>query len=458
MSVILENNATGVAVVTRPAGVRRDQFNYIEEYDYLQKYAPHAIPGYHEAYGSGLLTELIDLLEMTGTYASDQVKHAEKGRLMNRVTGATVAGNTFTCPVPHNAQPNMIVNISDGVREFQAYVDSVTNNTVFVALSTEAAGFDFTGSTVDIQIDFSNTWDKATGTFATGNVWDPKFYENQTQILKWRADEAESDMAHDTWLMLPDGEIRWTNVLVEQSNNLFRNIVAMTQFFGRQVEDGSDAATAGAPKGMKSVRQQVEERGNVVNGYFETIEDLQDMALIINEQGVKATNYCILCDLEQMNLLNAICASASPSSVNQYGTFPNGENMAIKLDFTSIKVSGITFWFKHLKALNDVTAFGGGRFRTTGMNFIAFPLDTTTIKESVDGTEKVKTSKYLNVLYRVKNGINRRLKMDIFGHGGTPQLEDKMTISYLSETTVQLVGANAWFVGAKGDAYYTYDA
>jgi hypothetical protein len=34
--------------------------------------------------------------------------------------------------------------------------------------------------------------------------------------------------------------------------------------------------------------------------------------------------------------------------------------------------------------------------------------------------------------------------------------EDKMTANFLSEMTNQVVGANAYFIGRKGAAYYSY--
>lgn len=448
---LLTNNATGPAVITRPAGVTRTQETFITVYDYLTQFMPHLLPELHYANGKGSITGVLALIGEEGTYASDQVKHAEMNRLHNRLTNVTYVGNTFTSPTPHNVQPNMVVLISDGVTRYQAYVDSVTSPTVFVALSKKVAGFNFQSAQVDISVDFSNTWDKATETFVTGNTWSPKFYENQTQIIKWRYDVAESDMAHDIWLETPNGPM-WCNTEIERSNTLFENIIELTHFFSDQTEVGSDAQVAGSPIGMKCVVQQVEERGNLVNGYIEEKEDLEDMALRLVEQGVDQDNIMVLCDLQQMNKFNNLAATVSPNAVNapNYGSFPNGEDMAIKLDFTRILISGKTFWFKHWKALNDPTILATGKFDTTGLTFLAFPMGKTAVKDEAGNVSK---QPYLKILNRVKGSVNRKRKIQIFGEGGTPQLADKMTISYLNESTNQLVGANAWFVGQKGTGY-----
>lgn len=447
------NNETGVAVILRPAGVTRGAENFITVYDYLTQYKPHLIPELYYANGKGSVTGMLALMGEEGTYASDQVKHAEMNRLHNRLTNVAVVGNVFTSPTPHNVQPNMVILISDGVKNYQAYVDSVTSPTVFVALSKKVSGFAFAGN-VDISVDFSNTWDKGTGTFVAGNTWNPKFYENQTQIIKWRYDVSESDMAHDIWLDTPDGP-RWCNTEIERSNTLFDNIVELTHFFSEQTEVGSAAQLAGSPIGMKCIVQQIEERGNVVTGYIETKEDLEEMALRIVEQGVDQDHYVVLCDLEQMNRFNTLASTVSPNAVNaaNFGTFPNGADMAIKLDFTSIMVSGKTFWFKHWKALNDPTILATGKFDTTGLSFLAYPMGKTSVK---DETGKVTKKPYIQILNRVQGNVNRKRQVKVFGPGGTQIIEDKMTIAYLNESTNQVVGANAYFVGRKGDDYYDF--
>ncbi len=442
---LLENNALGLAVITRPAGVKRDAYTFQTLYDYASKYKPDVVADLFYANGKGSITGMLSKIGMEGTYSSDQVKHAEMNRLHNRLTGVTFVGNTFTSPTPHNVQPNMVILISDGVKNHQAYVDSVISPTVFVALSKKATGFGFAPGTLDISVDFSNTWDKGTNTFVSGNTWNPKFYENQTQIIKWRYDEAESDMARDIWFETPEGP-RWTNTDIERTNTLFDNIVELTHFFSDQVETGSAAAGAGAPKGMKCVTQQVAERGNIINDFITDKADLQAIAKRIIRQGVDQDHYYVFCNIDQMDKFNDLAASVSPSAVNQYGTFPNGEAMAVYLDFQHIMVSGKHFWFKHWKVLDDPNILASGKFDTTGFNFLMFPMGKTRVK---DENGSVSKQPFLKVLHRAKGEINRKRKVQIFGAGGTPQLDDKMTISYTNESTNQLIGANAWFIGYK---------
>lgn len=446
-----DNNLTGASVITQPGGTKRTVENFITVYDYLTQYKPHLIPELHYANGKGSITGMLAVIGNEGTYASDVVQHAEMNRLHNRLKNVTVVGNTFTSPTPHNLQVNMVILIADGVKQAQAVVSSITSPTVFVALNKKVGVFNFAGS-VDISADFSNTWDKGTESFVAGNTWNPKYFQNYTQIIKWRFDVSESDMAHDIWLDTPDGP-RWCNTDIERSNTLFDNIVELTHFFSDRIETGSDAQLAGKPQGMKCIIQQVEERGNIANNYIETIADLQEIALRITEQGVDTTEYSFLCNLEQMNKFNNLMSLVSPAAVNtgSFGAFNNDKDMMLKLDFTSVLVSGITFYFKHWKLLNDPVILATGKFDTTGIAYLGIPMGKTSVK---DETGKVSKKPYLRVLHRMQGNVNRKRELKVFGPGGTQQVADKMSIFYLNESTNQVIGANAYFLGRKG-TYYT---
>jgi hypothetical protein len=81
-------------------------------------------------------------------------------------------------------------------------------------------------------------------------------------------------------------------------------------------------------------------------------------------------------------------------------------------------------------------------------------MGSMSIKNEQGNIEK---SPYLKVLYRANGNINRRRELKVFGPGGTPHEADTLSLQYLSEFTVQIVGANGWFVGSKDAGQYTYD-
>jgi hypothetical protein len=445
-----ENNLSGLSVIDQPAGVIATNANFKSLYDYTTQYQPHLVKDLHYANGKGSITGMLRVLAGEKTYASDVVQHMEMNRLHNKLKNVSVVGNVFTCSTPHNLRPNSVVKISDGVKEAQAYVDSVTSSTVFVALNDKEGDFDFVGA-VDIAADFSNRWDKGSKSFVKGRTWNPKKFENFTQITKERYDINESDMAATQWLSTPDGPV-WFNTELERTNTMFDNLVEITQFFGERAEEGSASQLAGKPQGMKGIIQQVEEGGNIGNGYIETIGDLQEMALRIKQQS-DCREYTVFADHEQMNLFNDLCANVNSAFLNgmNYGAFDNDMDMAIKLDFRSIYVSGVTFHFTSWMLLDDITLLAAGKFSTTGVAYLAIPMGKMAVQLDNGNTEQ---KPYLSVYNRVLGNVNRKRKTTIFGIGGTPQEDDKMTMLLLNESTNQVVGANAFFVGRKGSAYY----
>ncbi|HQZ26466.1 MAG TPA: hypothetical protein PLD18_14295, partial [Flavobacterium sp.] len=146
------------------------------------------------------------------------------------------------------------------------------------------------------------------------------------------------------------------------------------------------------------------------------------------------------------------CAGVNAAFLNgaTYGSFPNGKEMALALDFVSIFVSGITFHFTSWKLLDDPTLMSGGKFDTTGIAYFGLPMGKQTVQNMEGGTE---SKPYLSIYNRVKGNVNRKRKATIFGLGGTPQEDDKMTMLLLNESTTQVVGANAFFVGRRGVVY-----
>lgn len=443
------NNLTGVAVIDQPGGVLATNANFITLYDYAMQYVPELIPELHYANGKGSITGMLALLAGEKTYASDVVQHMEMNRLMNKLKNVTVVGNVFTSPTDHNLRPNMVVKVSDGVKEVQVYVESITTTKIFVGLNDKAGVYNFAGA-VDIVADFANRWDKGTKSFVKGRTWNPKKFENYSHITKERYDVAESDMAHTIWLETPDGP-RWCNTELERTNTLFDNLIELTQFFHERAADNAVSTAAGYTQGMNGIIPTVEKFGNISNNYIDTLGALQNIAKRAKLQ-TDCTEYTFFCNHEQMNYFNAICAGVNAAFLNgaTYGSFPNGKEMALALDFVSIYVSGITFHFTSWRLLDDPTLMSGGKFDTTGIAYFGLPMGKQTVQNPDETTE---SKPYLTIYNRVKANVNRKRKVTIFGLGGTPQEDDKMTMQLLNESTNQVVGANAFFVGRKGTFY-----
>lgn len=443
------NNLSGVALITNTAGLTATPYNFTTLYDYSTQFMPNLKGELFFANGSGSITGLLELIGQTGTYDSDMVKWGEMGRLHGRINSVTFAGNVFTSPTPHNLRVNQTILIVDSTgKEDFGQVSAITSSTVFTALSRTGASFAGLTGPVTISEDFSNSFAKGSESFANGRKWNPTINSNFSHIIKETYETSNSDRVQATWIDTPNGPM-WYSKEIERTFTLFDNIVDITHLLNVR-NATSAAATAGFEPGMKGIVQQVEERGNLFNGYITAIVDLEKIALCVVQQNPNVSEVLVPCDMTQMNYLNAIASTASASMVggSTFGTFVNQEEMYLKLDFTKIKVSGITFHFKHFRLLDDPSIYA---FNQSGISFLVIPWAMKQVE--MDG--KMAQKPYLDILYRNGNGINRRREVELFGKGGTPITKDVSRWQILSETTNRLLGASSWFVGRKLNTFYT---
>lgn len=446
------SNLAGDAIIDQPGGVLATSENFIELYDYAQQYMPELIPQLHMANGRGRITGFMRITQSEGTYSGDHIIHGEQGRLHNVLKDVAVSGNNFTSPTPHNLRVKDVIKISDGVVEKQATVSSITSDTVFVALNNASGAYGFTGN-VTVIADFSNAHAKGSEQFDKGKNWNPVLYKNFSHILKETYDVSKSNMVHQTWLVLPNGGARWYNLEMERTSELFDNKVELTNIFHERAEDASAAVGAGFEPGLKGVVQQIEERGNIGNSYLTSIDDLSKIARRAKQQGTCRV-FTVWADHTQMAYFRTMMAGVNAGYVNgaNYGVFQNSKDMALKLDFSSVLIDGVTFHFTPWTLLEDPTLMGATQFLSTNLACLIVPTGEAYATE--DGNTVSKP--YLTFRHRSDGQLNRKKEITIYGlPGGAPhpQRKDSMIADYLSEFTNQVIGANNFFAIRRGVFY-----
>lgn len=437
------NNLTGVAVIDQPGGVNATAENFIDLYSYAEKYQPELIPQLHMANGLGKITGLIRLIGAESTYESDQIQHAEQGRLHNVVKGATRATNTFTSTEDHQLRVNDTILISDGTSEDQATVTAVNSDTEFVATADSGAAWAIGTTGLDILVDFTNSWGKGTVNFTVSRRWNPTVYYNYSHILKEYYDINGSDMIHKSWIMTPDGP-RWFNFEMQRTMDLFDNKMEITQIFHQR-------KAAGSARGLNGLIPQVESRGNVANDYIQTIDDLSAIARRAKQQGT-CREFTLWADHTQMAFFRAMMANQNAyyTGGTNYGLFNNSKDMALMLDFKSVLVDGVTFHITPWAILEDPTLMGNAQFLATSIACLLVPSGNMYVNENGNTVSRP----YFSVRYRADGSYSRKRQVDIFGPNGTPQVRDAQSTLVLAEVTNQLVGANCFYVVRRGASYY----
>lgn len=447
------NNGSGVAIVDVPGGTLATNENFTTLYDYATQNSPELVKELYYTNGKGKLTGFLGAVGQKKTYASDTVQHMEIGRLHNKLRAVTFLGNVFTSPTPHNLRVGMVIEIADalGVKK-QATVSVVTSTTVFTALNNATGAYGLT-SPVNIVADFSNAFKPGSDPFDKGRIWNPSARINYTHILGETYEASNSKMTQKTWLQSANGSVKWANEEIERTNTLFDNLHENTHIFFTRLTDASAAASAGFAQGMKGIVQQIEQYGNVVNDYITTKADLDVLTYRMKQQNTGCREYTMHANHAQLVYLQTICATQNASFVNgtHWGSFSNDKEMALKLDFKSIYLNGITIHFSSLDILDDPTMYGDTNYAGSGINYILIPSGKTDVMR--DGNTV--STPYISIYHRKLEGEDRERKVQIFGIAGTPQKGDKTTVNFWSETTNEIAGANAFFVGNKGAAHYS---
>lgn len=434
---------TNPGISTSPSGQLQTSYNYISEYDYATVYKPELVMKLHPRYGNGLITGFCKITGSEKDYESDVVRHTEQGRLHQLVTGATVLGNVFTTPEPHNLRVGDTIMISDGTIEKQADVISVAGDaaasTEFTAANRDAGAFGF-GGAVSLFA-FSSDFAKGSSGFNTGRHWKPDHYKNFTHTMKEYFDVAESDVAHASWVQTPQGD-RWYSYDMERTRILMQNKVEMTHVFNRRAAEGSDAKNAGKG-GMVGIVPAIKARGNVGNGYITTLTQLDEICFRLKQQGA-GNVYTVWCDQYQLNHFSTMLGNINKAfdAGANYGVFQNNPKMALYLDFHSFVRNGVTFHLTPWRLLDDPTLLGGVNFKDTSLAALFVPSGEKMVSEN--GMTEAKP--YISIRSRVGGGANRKMKTKIFGLFGTETREDKVQVEYIAEQTNQLVGANEWLV------------
>lgn len=436
------DNLSGVAVMDQPAGTIATSDNFIDLYSYAEKYQPELIPQLHMRNGKGKITGLLRLIGAESSYASDQIQHAEEGRLHNVIKNVSFTAGTFTSPTAHNLRVGDTIKISDGVStEAQGTVTVVSSTTVFDATNDAGGAFTFAGN-VDILVDFSNSFEKGTEGFKETRRWSPDVVVNHTHILKETYETNASDMIHKSWIDTPDGP-RWFNHEMQRTSDLFDNKVELTQLL-------HERKAAGNAKGVNGVVPQIESRGNLGNEYIQTIGDLSDIARRAKQQG-GCREFTVWADHTQMRYFREMMAGVNAHYANggNYGLFNNSADMALMLDFKSVYVDGVTFHFTPWALLEDPTLLGNAKFLATSIACLIVPSGNKYVKENGNTV----TKPYLSIRYRQDGNYSRKREVKIFGPNGTQQSKDAQTTEFLSEFTNQVIGANEYFVVRRGTFY-----
>ncbi|MCP1996655.1 hypothetical protein [Flavobacterium sp. HSC-61S13] len=439
-----ENNLNGLSVITDTNNeLRRTPENFTSLLNYSSQFQPGLMKELVYENGKGSILGLIKAVSKgkSEPYQNDYIQYAVTNRLHNLLKDVVVVGNEFTSTADHKLRPRDVIRITDGDKVFQAIVSSVISDKKFIALNDGLEPF--TEGNVDVMADFSSRFRKGDTPFEVGKKWDPKMRMNYTHVHKDFFKVSDSDLANSTWIETPAGP-KWVNFEMERFYTSFDNQWELTLVLHERAHDNSDSAKANFDQGMFGLAQQVKMHGNIAEDYIRSTKDLSNLAKRAKQQGT-CREFTYYVDHDQMALFREMMSGVNSSFLNgsNYGAFNNDKDMALNLDFVSVKIDGVQFHFTSWSVLDDPTLLGAAKFKSSELKYLGIPSGVTHITENGNAI----TRPYLDILYRQNDLVNRNKQTKFWGVLGQQSKDDTSSVELITEGTNRAIALNNYFIG-----------
>jgi len=431
--------------------------NYITNFNFLNQYMPDVYEQEFARYGNRSVASFLRGVSAELPFSSDLIKWTEEGRLHTKYEGMTpsaYSSGTQTFTVASGAmifrrnQTVLLHSPSLGISK-KAIISADPTATSFDVSYYEAVpGNPFPTGTVTAYV-YGSEFRKGTTGIEGSLEADPMFFDAKPVIIKDAYTVSGSDMAQVGWVEVVEAGKKsylWYLKSEGETRRRFEDYLEMMMVEHQEAAPTSAAlaylSTSATPSaGSTGLFSSVETNGNVWSGGVpSTLSDWDSIVGRLDKQGAIAENV-IFNDrefgFEIDNMLAGVNAAFAGGA--SYGMFENDKEMALNLGFTGFR-RGYDFYKTDWKYLNDATLRGG--ITTGGINGILIPAGSMNVYDQVLGENA--TRPFLHVRYRKSEAEDRKYKSWVTGGAGgaSNSREDKMTVDFLSERALCVLGAN----------------
>ncbi len=430
--------------------------NYITNFNFLNQYMPDVYEQEFARYGNRSVASFLRGVSAELPFSSDLIKWTEEGRLHTKYEGMTpsaYSSGTQTFTVASGAmvfrvnQTVLLSSPSLGISK-RAIINNVTATSFDVSYYEAVPGNPFPTGTVTAYV-YGSEFRKGTTGIEGSLEADPMFFDAKPVIIKDAYTVSGSDMAQVGWVEVVEAGKKsylWYLKSEGETRRRFEDYLEMMMVEHQEAAPTSAAlaylSTSATPSaGSTGLFSSVETNGNVWSGGVpSTLSDWDSIVGRLDKQGAIAENV-IFNDrefgFEIDNMLAGVNAAFAGGA--SYGMFENDKEMALNLGFTGFR-RGYDFYKTDWKYLNDATLRGG--ITTGGINGILIPAGSMNVYDQVLGENA--TRPFLHVRYRKSEAEDRKYKSWVTGGAGgaSNSREDKMTVDFLSERALCVLGAN----------------
>ena len=294
----------------------------------------------------------------------------------------------------------------------------------------------------DVLVVIGNEW--AEGTDQPKSILSfPIEYTNKTIIMKESFEVTGSEATNVVWMKVqgPDGKEGYLWYLKGENDTYrrFQNYMEMMMLLG---ESASNAEVTGANiNGQQGLLPFIEANGSVLNyaaGTFNGL-DVDDIVKAVDrERGAKENALYAGLNLS-LELDDTIAAySAAYNGGAQFGTFANGEEMALKLGFKSFTRGGYTFHKSTYDPFSYQGMLGAAGTNYEGYGFLV-PMDTRKDARTGDSIPS------LRIRYKEAGGYSREMEHWFTGSAvlqDPTEETDRLKCHYRTERGFEGYGGN----------------
>jgi hypothetical protein len=401
---------------------------------------------------------------MVGT-SSEKVEHYEEGSIFKAFTIASAVAGTGADAGKIVLTLNAASHTADGKHSYPRLEDTVvitSNSTQWTvhkkdtsvnnAHKLTVAPISDTDTIADLTALASVKAYIPTNSFAegsdspTGRTGDSVRYEYQTQIFKEAYEVTGSADTTESYIWVPgkDGVKRpfYTIRGEAATADRFRAEIAMGLLIGKKSKSGLVDASGNSKRTAEGLIPIVERSG--VEQLFATTPTLDDLEALIKKLNVKRAcdEYMFRPDHDLNVKLDRLISSEMQENAIRYEMI-GGKEKARLAGFNTFAIGSYTFHKQEMKVFNHSELLGNDPKYT--MFSLLIPLGF-----KKDPKNK-KDQAQLQVRFKEGNGINRAY--DVWEFGGQAKNrsngQDKRTVTYLSEQTLQVMGAGDFGIFKK---------
>lgn len=357
--------------------------------------------------------------------------------------GAAIApgdsGSVVFSDADHRVRTGDNLNIIIGGDRVAVQVTAVTVGVSFAATPKDSTwGITVSnGGVVNYNV-YGNEFGKGTNQptqFIVDNL-DRK--ETTLSIMKDRFTMTGDQMTDRSRVEVPGKGEAYIYYAEMQSYARFLAYKEMKYLYDVQVTNANLTTT----QGTRGLIRAIEEDGNVMGGYIDTLDQIDDLTAVLDSQGGE-DKYLVAVNTRQYSRLqNMLSANSGDIAYGMFDNDANGE-ITLGLGFRGFHRNGYDFFMKKAAFLNN-PQIGGLADREIG-----FLIPQGVVRDAQTGN----VMPNLSILYKEMNGYNRRMESQMTGFAGDikghPDGFDGVNVDYRCQDGLRTAAMNKFVLLKK---------